>query len=525
MFGNSNSNSVFDIGNNSLGSLGLNRNNWFEDKKELNHGMRIKKFFGFKSGRMKENFQRPHELNMDIAGENRFRNMWQESQALNPGGLFNKTQLASELSSVIGLSSRVCNTAYIPNGWNSERIIFILVIELPLETFTQEFYIQGYCDTDGGISFNNNFNPNTIFYINSITNVRKTKVQSPFGGIVEQAHVSETYNVINSMFGGAYEEVSVKDNGLKFLRPVDIFTEALTVNPSNSQGTIYNNIGNVSSTSETSKKSNNDPIEYIGNLLNPLIQAKASSEFGYDNKDTYYNALINCKESITGKNPFIYAMGNITNRVSPTMFTFEELKVFNNGYNIDFHIMTNMSQGYGELNHNNMSTIRSGMIGNFKDAGIFNMSDNQQETITCITANKLTQSLNAIMSKNLVSELAVTITNHGSVIMRVNSFIDGLSDNDLIRYGNIIKAHIDTVLIPDITLQGQFDVNVDFYSELLTTTTVAIAINTGSFGTTREKEIFQFGTFADSMFSPVVGDMTAKTNIVEQATNMFQIIQ
>lgn len=420
-------------------------------------------------------------------------------------------ELAANIPEVITPMAVPIDKALIPNGWRTKRIRFIMEVTQQISnTVSVKIYIQGYSDYFD-MSISGMLDPGIMMYINSMTIVDCSLDMSTG---IQKVIPRQTFNVVADVNGMAsYQEVLAPQTDMVLARPYDIVNNAY-MGSTYVDGSFINVAGNISNnTAHTSQKANNDPTNYICKLVNGYNKAMATARISSDSTDILRAAgdTQDVAETNLYNNPFIQALAQISISINPTSFTLAMLK------EIDPNV-----ENVAQLVDNSYKPIISNNIGYNQDemdnevSNVLYSSD-----IESVFASSLANSVNACIIENMVTALAVNITNMSVntngpevLILRCESFIDGINT---MFYLNRIKAYLETVVIPQLTKNNLHVVSIFIDTDILRDTVVKISVNGNPY------ILYRFPTFADSLYIPTVTTNSGRDGITQEFTTLTDV--
>lgn len=432
-------------------------------------------------------YQRSFKLNAGHNDINKLEMVFDHTGVSNNGKL-TETMLARTMPEIMGLNPNTLGKADVPNGWQTQRLRFMMEIETPFNGNIKGIYLQGFSEYHDP-SVTGRIDPRMYFYINSVTTV--IKMVDPMNRVIVRPF--KTYNVITDLAGGGkYEEIDSFISGttdLKLIRPTDVF-EDIVVGDMYGDTEINNTVGSVGNQPSTSDRGNNDPGKYFTKTLNSFVASRNTSNISYENADIYKDAAANVAEENIMGNEFVYALSKVTHSPSPTKFTLDNLLLIDPG----MQNKITMLAGDNRIGYNDSVGLDTEFT-----------SDTLQPTIENMTATTIAQSVSSNMVEHMLTSIDLSFTNKTGkdvvIITDVKSFIEGIS---IASYVNKLESKIESILMPEVTHNGMVQIEVYVHADLLGDTSVAISINNNP------NVVVRFPTFADSLYSPVL------TNSVER---------
>ena len=456
-------------------------------------------------------YVRNFKLDMNLNTYNRLGNVL----ANNPAGrnsTLSYSRVGLEIPEVIDLEPRPLYMANIANGWRTKRLRFILEVDSVQAGSSFTHYIQGYTDyydptmsmRNAGVVYNK-LDPNMIFFINSILTISRSITSD--GRYVVRPYAM--YNFISNHGIDSYQELQIGGDSVA-IRPLDV-TKSILINDKFRQidgDRIITDIGNLNTSTYTSKRSNADPVKYFTDSLNGYINSLNGSSVGHDRADILSNTVDILQESNPGSNPFIFNLISITGNPNPTAFNLETLELMDPTISSKATIINRNENGI--TGYNNLAS--------FDTAYTTPLLNPTPESIRATIA---VNSLASACVDNMLTKFSATFTNGSGhyivVCTGAQTMIEGIDDSYLTFLINKVRTHIETIIMPRITNNNVVLVTGGIQVDLFGDTTVTINVNNGGDAT------FRFPTFADSLYSPAIGNTQVKTGLVDDFSNVFEV--
>lgn len=462
----------------------------------------------------RDDYATPYKRSFDIdAGYHsidRFRNGILRSKGFN--GELNAFDITNGLNGCVSLQQRPLAAANIVNGWGVKRLRYLMEVVNNVNGSFIISYIQGYTDyfdSGRGLSGNITIDPNIKFYINSILLVRQTFDTANNRYITVPM---ASYNVITNDFG--YKELQMDRTFLddsRLVRPKDIM-ENLISNNIFKDDVYINTTGHLTSGLQTSKRLNNDPVEYLANTLNGYTASMNSVSMSADPSDIYRSASMTpfATEASIHSLPFMVRVSSILGSYDPTWFTLNTLVAIDPNCN-NSNVMTLVEQD--SMNVNNVQTNMN--VRMLLDS---NTANTLNPTPEAMIASNVNNAITSIMMRNMITRIAVSFGNKSgrylSLVSDVNSFVTNM---DLTFYSNRVNSNIENVLLPSITMNNQLLVEVTVICDILRDTSILVDIGNGPV-------LFRFPTFADSLYIPVVANSSTSNDITSSVETLVSAI-
>jgi len=451
----------------------------------------------------KDVFRREYTLNADYNAINSLENILGNT-SMTDGGKVNEAVIATHVPNLMGLNAAPNSAANIVNGWSTQRLRFIMVVESNIGGNVMVSYLQGYSEYYDP-TYTGLIDDNMYFYINSITNVMR--MVDPLNGSVIIRPLN-TFNIIVDEFGNNRVEETIDGNplDLKLIRPSDIVNNI-------KDNAIYGNSGNVNvinladnvdGQASVSARANNNPVKHFTKTLNSFMEAKLLSDISYDTNDVLKAASNNVAESSLLSTPFITALYNLTGDPSPYKFTLAQLASLDPGIAAKTH-----------MPDTNQSLVDS------MSPSVLNSNDTEdlfKQTIETVTATIITQSISGMLIECMLSNIVINSTNINGLpetfVTSANSFIQGI---DIPLYVNKLIARVNSILMPEITQNGLLLVSFNADIDLLGDATISVSINN------QPSVLYRLPIFADSLYSPVISSEANKNLITEDFSTIMDL--
>jgi len=401
------------------------------------------------------------------------------------GGLNGKlhdVSVVNNIPEIMSLSATPIGTATIANGWQTQRLTFILEVESNVNGLSMVSYIQGYSEYHDP-SLSGHIDPNMIFNINSIATV--TRMVDPVtGAIIATPH--SNFNIVKDSFNNAHYQ-EVQDDNLKLIRPTDVIANIGHIHTFGDDPNVNIFSDNLSGGVFTSARGNNSAVKHFTKTVNSYINTRNTNSVGYMDNE---NLLIAASEVASETNllaiPFIAHLRSITGLTPPVSFTLNQLS------KLDPDIANKIL-----LIDNNAGMVNTTPTILDSDITEVNYKPNYESTIAMTIAH----SVNDMLVSNLLTEISFSSTNITgptiTSIIDVRSLIEGINTT---VYANKVMSTIDTILMPEITRNNSLIVDILVTSSLLVDTTVSVSLNGNP------PVVFRYPTFSDSLYVPVISD-------------------
>ena len=455
-----------------------------------------------KSGTFAQQYRRPY--NTHITGDvvtmlqDRVASVGGNPEALN-GGLF-----AGVAGQFLAPQATPESAIMIPNGWHTERFYFFMEVRVyhnGLGGFTTEF-IQGYTD-QADLSYSGNFDPNTVFFINSITRMKQRIEHTPMGAR-QVAVVNDAFHVLsNNQYGGIDALRDPSRQNHCSMRPADIQHLAAT-NYLNLTGAADLSVMNTTQP-KASRRTNGLANEYTGVLLSSHATALAGDMHGEGGPGVYSQALRTSLEKPLTTDAFVKAISQMNNAPISDSFTFNDL------LRLDPQLGHTSDQRVRMIKPGAAQMARQG-IGGMYNSG---QSENWQGSdISTHAATVLTNGITGLMIESGLAVVSFLVTNQSFGGQPVWQFAQaiGLGNQDVSGIIPYFQSRVFHDLIEPVTLNNQIGFTIQVSCQLTYATEVTLQLDT------QPEVTYVAPTFADAMATPVV---TADINRLNEVASNF----
>lgn len=442
-----------------------------------------------------------HASNNDILN---LENIMQNTPISDGSYSIAKTTVANTLANVVNLETIPHNRTpvFIPNGWSTPRLRFILEVEDEINGQCKVSIISGYTEYSD-LSMSDHIDPNMKFYINNISVMYKTILAD--GSI--RYMPSQHFNVMADMFGNMqYEELDSYGN--KLIRPKDVVEDMLATNEfGNSYANVINTTGTITSNNvHTSSKVNNNSVGYLTKTIDAYLTGKRLASVSHSDLDILKEASAQVTEPNIYSIGFIKLLSNLTHSTNVVSFTLNNLAQLDPTVSNRVTLIThNTGYGYRDVN----------VLSNVTDS-----EDILNPTIETMKVSELVFSVGSIMVENLFDKLGFSISNASGQLVVIPTTAAsilqtyGVPANIINNYINRAMTAISTLLCPKLTDNGATLVELHYSSELSGDTVVSISLNG------QMPIVYRYPTFADSLFTPVVTNSATKDDV----SSTFQLL-
>jgi hypothetical protein len=415
------------------------------------------------------------------------------ARATNDGKNLSSISLAKVTSPLLAPSSRRKHKSHIANGWDTNRIMFGMVVKVMNRDGASTYeYIVGYTDNSehGRKGTNATFDSEMKMFFNNITRVHMTESIHRGDRIWQPKIQAHDQILLRSGLTGTDRGTTRGEDRPVTLRPTDLFKRGgadvafgsfMRDNDSN----INNTVGSFSSPIRASNISNNSPTNYMSRNLNAWMQASNSPNESYmgdqNDEDQIQATQERLRENQPEIDPYLERIKRNTNILREGCITFGELMELNPDFDEDSQLM------FVPLD-------------NRKRGGFINNSSWGEDTNEAMAATIIANSLPGILINSMYSSVHGLVLNsrarfgeHKVVCSDITPFAQGMRITANWPY---FESQVEHVLMEEVSCGGTFefeahiDANIDQYIN------IRIRIDGG------EEASFPFPSFASSLLAP-----------------------
>lgn len=413
---------------------------------------------------------------------------------LNPGSL------SSAVGNLISVSAAPKQSIHIDNGWDMNRLRFLLVLELNSSVQRENlyYYFQGYTN-HRGIGMGGSLDPNMLFEINSFVVARRVNVQTPMGNTTS-TRVADAVSVVNLTGNDLGRNITT-------IRPSDLFANMQTNETVRHLGdedvlVFDNRTTPLVNEPVASSKRNYNPTDYLSTLINSYSTGMVTASDAFTDSGVNINraadnslfgvALSSSRDPLLSNNPFIRALSHINSNPSAvTRFTLRDLA--------DIDPNTTKVINYIDSTKS-LRSMQS--YANYESWG--------SQTREAVAATMIFNSLSSMMMEMFVMNLSIVSTNstmNGAPITTVVN-ANTPDNQNLPRIMEHICARFENEVMWGLSFNNQETFNVEINIDLYGSSAINISFNGDPMTP------FQRASFADSLYQPVVcADKFLKDNI------------
>jgi len=447
-----------------------------------NQGMRIRALMMADTGTYDQQWRRPYE---SVVSRDTHVMM---QERIDRNGSILAGSLAGITNNVIQPQVQPEKMIVIPGGWDSHRFRFLMIVE-NLDQFgsrTLEM-VTGYTDYRG-ISSSMALDPNMVFHINSILNLRHTRSNTPMGAR-DHYNVSESSHIlVQNDFGGLSSTV----NDFR-MRPADLFMTMDTTHLSEADMANTTDTRMLMTSSPVkSRRSNGIATHSSAGIMDHYKSALTTESYGQSEDQILQAARASAIENLVSNDTFITAISNVRQQLMSPLFTWGDLCRLDPNVQSD-EITTVVLMGSPREVQNTTMNV----AGQREGWGVAT-KETQLATI-------LSQAVPAIMMDLAFAKIAVSSTNRtvgGQIATQISTWQDfpSLAQAQVDMRPNLQEfvKRLETEVLVDLSFNGQVDFAINVFADLLGETLIDI-----EFGG-NEKHTFSVPSFSDALLVPLV---------------------
>lgn len=435
--------------------------------------IRVVKLLMHETGTYNQQWRRPYHTNLDGNGLAALQERLGGSTSYQP------SQLAGVANQFIMPSAIPEKQILIPNGWDTNRMRFMLEIEHSFRTggkLTE--IILGYTSFNGA-NVSGAIARDMEFYVNSVLQLRQTQEFVP--GMGNSTHVTMadcSHILANNDWNGLLDA-----NQEKTVRPEDVFAN-MTTNYLQDAGTVVDGRTTLSNTAIKSRRSNAIAPTYMANVLESHKVSLSLADTGQGMNQILHSARGNAAEQTAGSDPFLVGINSVRGSHLSNVFTYGDL------CNLDPN--TDRLCTVTLLGNTNRNEVHSA-----GQTAYWHEADNVTQAATI-----LSQSVPGIMMELMLTKLYFKSTNRtiGSQIFTNILDSNGFANIDLTPYLQRFMQRLEIEILRDLTFSNQIDYALEMGVDLLGETWIKLSLNGGP--------MIDYVTpsFCDALLVPVVSN-------------------
>lgn len=463
-------------------------------------------------------YQRSHKINSNHETIAKFEEVVDRSN-LKHGGELKEVQVAKLIPDMMEYSKMAGNRIDIVGGWGQARFRFFLKLKTFVGDHTQHYYIQGYSNyLDNNMLMGTVDSENMRLYINSI--IETDEVPYPNG--IKLQKISKSINVINN---GSEITVTEIHNGpsKKLSRPEDIFNSMVNL-MDNEGNTTFDFTNAIDQSAKASFKCNNDGISHFTRVVNAAVsEGCLSNSISHSKSSPFANAENIVAESQLTDIPMIKALSSLTKTVPCVSFNLNNLiDLFKERYIDPIIINDNRINATDSVKAMGFNV---GIDGRVVDSML--MHETYDASVETAIAYSIHNKICNYMSNMRFGEVTITMSNLNlgdtiEVEALAKPLIEEVNDTEFIRRIEHLKQNVKHVLFNEVSKNNQRPMSVLVNMNWLGKTTIAIDLKTTG---GNNLKTYSFPTYADSLFSPVVGDHMTYKLMVQDYSNIMECLK
>jgi uncharacterized protein YvpB len=456
--------------------------------------MRVKSLILHDTGTFNNQVMRPYVTN--VTGDS-ISNIMTSLESNRPQRI-SAEFLSGTVSNILSVSARPESSINIPNGWDTRRFRFILIVEVDFNVGNmQRHFFQGYTD-HYGLSLGNKLDQNMRFHINSFINVAVSQVKTPMG-LSEMENVVESISMLTNGSQSGYGSVGLSP--FSMIRPVDIFTgieSAPYLNAAVSD--TYDTRSMMGTGTHRSNRENNLPTNYMAKIFDTFLSTSRASGFTDNYKDVIGASIVNLDEKGIGGNPFIRAISSIYQSAAPvSSFTLTDLMSVDSNANHAISLIEAPARLRNEM-------AQAGRTEYW-----------EAQTRETVAATIIVNGISAIMMELMVTKIKLTSSNHDITGRMYTALVDmkALTSADMSNNADRLVRRFENEIMNDVTFNNQDRYTLRLEVDLFGETVIAISLSGDP------EVVYSSPSFSDSLLAPVI---TSNSSARSDMINDFESI-
>lgn len=351
----------------------------------------------------------------------------------------------SESGYVIAPSAGHLGPIQIPNGWDTERLSFILEVEVSSNlTSSKVYFFQGYSDhhdptLTGAIDENN-----MVLFINSYISIIRI-----LNNGYHQDVITENCNVANGSM-----MVSSIGTDSHLMRGIDVFHGMQAQELSNTFGYMKDTRSSAANFTDSKavSRTESQPLKYLSNIFNAHCYAENQVGIGIDNESKLSTAINQLNYDTIIANEFISYLSKIYNSHKTTHFRISDL------LKLDNTVRERIVKG-------ERSFAVKDILPNPNMSEHWNRSDLMVQAATMFT-----NAFTAIMLELLITRITISCDNTslmgGQIMVMIVDKGYSLTNADLTKYYQLLQARTANEILYELSfgnkvpfkIYGTFDI-------------------------------------------------------------------
>jgi uncharacterized protein (DUF736 family) len=374
------------------------------------------------------------------------------------------------------------------NGWGERRLRFMMEVEHTSDfgtTITE--IILGYTDHPG-IGIGGSIDPNMMFIVNSVMQIRRTQEFTPLGNQIHSSVTDSSHILVDNNWSGIYSQVSDQR-----MRPVDVFATMSRTHLGGIDGTIIDTRATSTNMAAKSRRSNASAANYMSQLLNGYNSASIATDYGAGNDEILNKARGISEENQAIKDPFLSAIAQIQgNPIIGNIFTYKDL------CQLDPYI-DNVTKAYMMSSTTQKVIHTAGLTATWQGSDL----DTHVATI-------LSQSIPSLLMDLALTRVVFKATNRTVNSAVTCAIIDaqGFISGDISRLLDTFRIRLEHEILRDVSRNNMFDYAIEMNVDLLGETWIKLSLNGNQYID------YVTPSFADALLAPVLtSDNNRATNL------------
>lgn len=392
----------------------------------------------------------------------------------------------------------------IANGWDTRRLRFILEYHVQMNTGAYcIYYIQGYTDHPGIIMHgpNSKFDDNMLFFINSITAIQRSTVNTGLGTEIVDRVLGFDQLLSRNVFSmpNMYEPTNYYS-----LRPTDIFNGISNnyISQAMPGDMVIDTRNGMLNGVQSSKRDNNISSVYLSKIANAAIVGEQMAEYGGNNMHSQIEQSKQfVMENFVNENPFITALfstnsGPMSNK---SAFTIRDLE------NIDPGLSNRAN--YLAIGEQQKFTI------DVRGDSQYWSNTDRETQVAAIISNALP----ALLTECMMYAIKLRATNRtfdsDNVIQIANA--KSIVGTNGIKLFELFKGRLASEVIADFTYNGMETYDLDIDADIMNNIRIGISLNGGPMC------YYDTPAYCDSLLTPLI---TTSSHQLQSMSHDFELI-
>lgn len=455
-----------------------------------------------KPSKVNDMYRKTFKLSTDRSSISGVENM------LNRFNKFTEIGLISNAPDIIKLSTDGTVPIKVENGWNQDRLSFIMSISSKVSDSKTEFYfLTGYTNKfedrfTGEYSSIRQMDPTMKFIINSMTTIEELRHAN---GEMSYKYVDEITLVKNNSSENSYDDLFSNEC---LIRPIDVITN---VSDFQLYKTLSKEVTEVN-------RSNINPLNYIGSLINNIqsgaIITKESNR-NYDDAELSTNEVVSTvltiaeqEDATITKNRFILELikqKSIRDEydAKPDNFNVTDLLNIFGVANVDsvtkMLLLTDMTREKNSAVEYANYSVSNILLDN-------DLGNNLQPSIENLIAMEFYYIVSTEMFSKKITKAIMTLSNH-----RNFHSVDKAETHKIesgfhqffasVKNSVYLDTYLKNIVLPKLTkhnTSNQISVNIIADIDLLGKSSVVVTVEGG------HPNVFRYNSTMDNTFTPMV---------------------